>query len=127
MQLQSDDSSENGRVVVYNSFEKFKAVKVSLTSKPTESLKVKDLLKATSSSQSQLTFKKDQYTSQSLLILHDDVNLKGVTPYAQYIFSSKNSKDTKTTTDELINLSAGGVNSYSASSLTDLISKIDIV
>lgn len=78
----------DGRVLVYNSFEKYKAVKLE-DNTPTEDLDIVKLLNMKTMSDTKMLFKNDQFTSQSLLILHNTKNLKKVTPYKQYIFSSE--------------------------------------
>ena len=89
IKLKSTKKEMNQRILVVNTFEKYKTVKLKKADADTDKLKIADLLALSKVDQTKMTFKNDQETSQSLLILHDSTSLKDVTPYKQYIFSSE--------------------------------------
>ena len=91
IEQKSDTADENDKIVVYNSFSKFKAYKVDNID--TDNIKISDLNPSQEATKKKLTFKNDQYTSQTLIVLHDTTTLKGLTPYKQFIFKTKDTKD----------------------------------
>lgn len=99
----STTADQNDKIVVYNSFSKFKAYKVDNIQ--TDDIKISALTPSQEATKKKLTFKNDQYTSQSLIVLHDTTYLEGLTPYKQSIFKSKDTK-------ELMDLAETSVSDY---------------
>lgn len=67
-----------------------------------------------------MTFKNDQYTAQSLVVLHDAVNLKGLVPFKQYVFKTKEEGG-------LLDLPENSISGYSDKKLNDMIGRSEIL